>query len=71
MQLQTTLRTIEMPISRDLLKQFIEEKLNQFGFNDADRVVNMELKGVPETIPMTIKFQREKEVEIIEHNGRS
>ena len=62
-------RTLEMYISLDLIKQFIEEKIQQFGFEAGEHIVSIDMPGVPQTIPMKIKFQKERGVKIITNNG--
>lgn len=65
------IRTIDMAISQDLLKQFIEEKIEQFGFKADDNILKIDLEGLPSIIPMKIKFKKEKEAGVISHSNAS
>jgi hypothetical protein len=69
MNLNTSLRTIETSTSKDFLKMLIEEKCEEFGFKPDDLICSIELEGIPDIIPMRIKFKKEKEVKIIKGNG--
>lgn len=65
MNLNNSLRTVEMSIGKGLLQQLIEQNSILFGFSaNEDVKVNLEL---PETVPMKVKFRKEQEVEVIEH----
>ena len=67
--MQTSLRTIEMAVNRELLAQFLMEKWYQFGFKEDDDITKIELVGLPEIIPMKVQFKKEQEVEHINLNG--
>ena len=64
------LRTIETAVSRELLTQFLMEKMGQFGFLHEDEdPTKIELVGLPEIITMKVQFKKEQEVEHINLNG--
>ena len=67
MNLDTGLKTIPMPTA--LIAQFIEEKLHQFGFTDSDMITKVELMNIPKTILVRVKSKKEKEVQVITHDG--
>lgn len=60
------LRTIETATSLDFIKTLIEEKAREFGFKDHDMIVDIGI-DLPQHIPITFKFKKEKEVSIIKH----
>ena len=62
-------KTIPMPTA--LIAQFIEEKMHQFGFTDDDIITKIELVGLPKTIMVKVKSKKEKEVQVITHDGKN
>lgn len=62
-----SVRTIEMHISKELVKQFIEEKIDQFGFKEDDAIIRIDLADVPDVITMKVRFKKEQEVEVNEY----
>ncbi len=61
------IRTIEMAISKELISQFISEKMEQFGFKADEDIIRIDLKGLPDIIPMHVKFKKEQEVKFTIH----
>lgn len=68
MNLDNTLRTIQLATSPGFIKTLIEEKIEQFGFSPDDLILDIKV-DLPEVIPLTIKFKKEKEAKIIIHNA--
>lgn len=69
MQSPSSLRTQTILISQEFLKQLLEEKLHQFGFDYDEQIVKMDMLGVPKQIIVTVKSQKERGVKIITHNA--
>ena len=63
--------TKTIPMSTALIAQFIEEKIEQFGFKAEDIITKIELVGLPKTILVKVKSKKEKEVQVITHDGQS
>lgn len=60
MNLETGSKTIQL--SKSLLTQFVEEKLDQFGFSPEGQIIDIDLQGVPHFVDAKITFQKSKEV---------
>lgn len=68
MSLNNSLRTIETATSSEFIKTLLEEKIEAFGFAHDDQILSIEM-DLPDTIPLKIKFKKEKEAKVIIHNG--
>lgn len=60
-----------IPMSTALIAQFIEEKIEQFGFAPDDVITKIELVGLPKTILVKVKSKKEMEVQVINHDGKN
>jgi hypothetical protein len=58
--MDNTLRTIETATSPGFLKTLLEEKIEMFGFAADDQILSIEIEGLPEIIPLKIKFKKER-----------